>query len=198
MGKILSNDSAAFLTGLKAGRRGAGKPTHCPAADLGDRVSPLDKLPAYGIIMWPLSTAPQGWAHCDGKSYTVNGTTFTTTTIAHGRFVCEADIAAGSGGADEVLSTGGYKLHGGTGDGASNNHSAHYLYHEHEPVAGTASGSDNSTNTGGPDWGPTGGGDPVSDDDDLAKHSETDNRPPYIALFFIQKLPWNFTPTPDA
>ena len=113
--------------------------------------------------MWSgaANAIPAGWALCDGSSYTVNGSTFNTETIAPGRFPCMADPAAGTGGENEIGSTGGYKLHGGSGDGAANDHAAHFLYHEHEPVAGTASGTDNATNTGGPDWAPTGGGDPV-------------------------------------
>ena len=69
-----------------------------------------------------------------------------------------------------VGATGGFKLHGGDGDGAANNHE------DHDPAtAGTGTGP--CLGSGCKGW-----------VDGSFEHTETDNRPPYEVVCWIKRV----------
>ena len=174
-------------------------------------------VPPGIIVMWDGYEAdvPSGWGVCNGTDNSEgNGG---TGVDLRGRFIVGVgNDGDGDHATYERLDTGGYQYHGGssTGPDAANNHKDHDLSHTHgievtitvapgkphEPAAPTTADEDylfdNDSSTiyctgtsGEPSW--TGGVGATYDKpagDGRIGHTQTDNRPPYFALFFIQKL----------
>jgi microcystin-dependent protein len=168
------------------------------------------------IVMWSgsISSIPQGWALCDGGTYTAPDGTLVTTPNLRNRFI------VGAGGEYPVGATGGEKYHtltvneipshSHTGSGTTSTGGTHY----HRICASSAeSGAraigDVAANgilgAAGPNWGyeTAPGGMPATHlTEDAGAHSHTfsfttsstgggqahENRPPYYALAFIMKL----------
>lgn len=166
-----------------------------------------DVLPAI-IVMWSgdETDIPDGWALCDGTANSVgNGGSGRDLS---GRFI----VGFGSTGTANtqdyaVGDTGGYQHHGNDGGtvGNVNNHTDHDLDHYHlyspddPPTQNAAAGSDvwawgaDPTNASATCWGQTNnatwnGAGNIPGTDGLIVHSMTDNRPPFYALCFIEKL----------
>lgn len=172
-------------------------------------------IPAGIIVMWDGYEAdvPDGWGVCNGTDNSVeNGG---TAVDLRGRFVVGVGQDGTTGHDDYPRGdTGGYQFHGDDGSpsavDAANNHARHSVAHQHyftvtfpdrdaqvlSEVGGGAwaffaeDGGFDSCVTGGASWSGPVGSDPAvpTGDDGILDHTQTDNRPPYYALFFIQKL----------
>jgi len=123
------------------------------------------------IRMWygQIDDIPPGWALCDGTGGTID---------LRGRFI--VGYESGDDDYGTIGATGGYKLHGD----AENDHDDHPWSHLHGLYA-----CEQVLQTGSGDWWY------LLYDDDTATagsgdltHSETDNRPPYYVLAFIQRI----------
>lgn len=167
---------------------------------------PFEIVPLM-VMLWAGTEAniPGGWALMDGSANSVgNGGSGIDLS---GRFVVcvgndgdsdHQDYAAGD--------TGGFQYHGGTLD--ANNHDDHDLVHHHNTNPSTAptqcadgAGDDtiwawSSDPSGGAGycWGVTGattwsGSGSKPDGSSVITHSQTDNRPPFYALCYIERLP---------
>jgi len=140
-----------------------------------------DMIPRLAIMLWPvaISQIPKGWLLCDG--------TFGTPDM-RGKFVVgynedDADY-------DEIGKTGGYKSHGG--DENSHDPISIDLDHEHLVVQGGGGGqfvTDTSTAVddliaGAATYTSTDIQDGIIN---IQPFSETENRPPYYVVAYIQR-----------
>ena len=158
-----------------------------PAAGGGMSGTSGGVVPIGGIIMWSGAVVDidPHWALCDGGG---------TTPDLTDRFI------VGAGGTYAVGATGGYKWHGET----ENNHGNHRLAHHH-PIGTTS--QDLATTGATANWriidvtgnvvwdaGTTGAHRPPDVYDESIhngaanSNADTDNRPPFYALAFIQRI----------
>ena len=157
----------------------------------------FNMIPRGTVIMWTGTTAPSGWALCDGGTYkAIDGTSFTAPDL-RGRFVLgyNADqnttIGSSSSGHVADINTGARVGSGQAGPiGTNGGEVMHTLSvnempaHTHNFAGGPFNPGWTSGNGGGNDWAvqtrttdPTGGSNPW--------HSTL---PPYYVLAFIVKL----------
>jgi hypothetical protein len=136
----------------------------CAGAEYGTIQAYTGRLPG------PVPILPKGWKLCDGENGTID---------LRGRFIMGIDVG-GIAGENTMGATGGFRKHGTT----ENNHNDH-PHHGH-PV--TASSSFCTDETGEGNF--VAPYDAYSAGNDTAdwSHSDSDNRPRYYVLAFMQRV----------